>query len=176
MKRIRLLALALLAAGLLATPVLAAGGASSVAARPALDREILAQLNQVRAAHGLSRLRSSRPLSASAAQHTLDMLEHGFFAHRSSGGGSFATRVVRFYPSSGFKRWLTGETILWDSPDVGAGAAVLEWLNSPEHHRILLDPTWREVGISAIHATTAPGTYQGREVTVITADFGLRTR
>jgi uncharacterized protein YkwD len=46
-------------------------------------------------------------------------------------------------------------------------------MNSPEHRANILDPNWREIGISAQHAA-APGTYKGLEVTVITTDFGVR--
>jgi len=48
------------------------------------------------------------------------------------------------------------------------------WVNSPEHRKILLTGRWREVGLSAVHVATAPGAYGGREVTIVTADFGVR--
>jgi uncharacterized protein YkwD len=48
------------------------------------------------------------------------------------------------------------------------------WMNSPEHRANILDPRWREVGVSAMHFDAAPGTYQGRAVTIITTDFGVR--
>jgi hypothetical protein len=35
---------------------------------------------------------------------------------------------------------------------------------------------WHELGISAIHDPAAPGRYRGLEVTIVTADFGVRTR
>ena len=49
-------------------------------------------------------------------------------------------------------------------------------MNSPEHRANLLDRSWREVGLSAVHAASAPGVYGGDEVTIVTADFGFRTR
>jgi uncharacterized protein YkwD len=48
------------------------------------------------------------------------------------------------------------------------------WMNSPEHRANILTPRWREVGISAVHVLGAPGTYDGRTVTIITTDFGIR--
>jgi uncharacterized protein YkwD len=48
------------------------------------------------------------------------------------------------------------------------------WLNSPEHRKILLTARWREIGLAAVHVTSASGTYGGREVTIVTADFGVR--
>ena len=50
------------------------------------------------------------------------------------------------------------------------------WLASPPHRANLLDPHWREVGLSAVHATSAPGVYGGEAATIVTADFGVRSR
>jgi hypothetical protein len=38
----------------------------------------------------------------------------------------------------------------------------------------LLDPNWREIGVSAVHASSAPGVYNGLPVTIVTTDFGVR--
>jgi hypothetical protein len=38
----------------------------------------------------------------------------------------------------------------------------------------MLTARWREIGLSAVHVMTAPGTYGGREVTIVTTDFGVR--
>ena len=38
----------------------------------------------------------------------------------------------------------------------------------------MLDPHWREIGISAVHAPQAPGVYRGLAVTIVTTDFGVR--
>jgi len=43
---------------------------------------------------------------------------------------------------------------------------------SPEHRAVILDGSWREVGIGAVHADAASGMFLGRAVTVITTDFG----
>jgi uncharacterized protein YkwD len=103
------------------------------------------------------------------------MAADGYFDHASHDGTSFAKRLEHFYPSSGYRRWMVGETLLWSSPDVDAAAAVEDWLASPPHRRILLTPSWRQIGISAVHETSAPGVYGGLEVTIITADFGVRS-
>ena len=44
----------------------------------------------------------------------------------------------------------------------------------PEHTKNMLDPRWREIGIAALHATSAPGVYGDHEVTIVTTDFGVR--
>jgi hypothetical protein len=37
-----------------------------------------------------------------------------------------------------------------------------------------MSPSWREIGVSAVHAAHAGGAYAGREVTIVTTDFGVR--
>ena len=52
--------------------------------------------------------------------------------------------------------------------------AVKLWMGSPEHRAIILTPGFREIGIAAVHAASAPGAFGDDEVTVVTADFGQR--
>ena len=69
-----------------------------------------------------------------------------------------------------------GENLLWASPNVSAGHAMTMWIASPEHLQNLLTPRWRQIGISAVHVVRAPGVFHGLRVTIITTDFGARTR
>jgi uncharacterized protein YkwD len=50
------------------------------------------------------------------------------------------------------------------------------WMNSPGHRENLLSRRWREIGLGAVHVASAGGEFGGGPVTVITADFGVRTR
>jgi uncharacterized protein YkwD len=43
------------------------------------------------------------------------------------------------------------------------------------HRRNILAPGWREVGLSALTVPAAPGVFGGRDVVIITTDFGFRT-
>jgi uncharacterized protein YkwD len=52
--------------------------------------------------------------------------------------------------------------------------ALQMWLNSSEHRKNLLNPAWREIGISAVHQSAAPGVFKGMDVTIVTTDFGVR--
>jgi uncharacterized protein YkwD len=101
------------------------------------------------------------------------MAAGGFFMHESADGTAFWKRVQRFY-KEGRGYWSVGENLLWSSPDVDAGGAIQMWLDSPPHRKNLLTARWREVGISAIHVAAAPGVFGGHEVTIVTADFGVR--
>ena len=38
----------------------------------------------------------------------------------------------------------------------------------------LLAPQWRQIGISAVSVLRAPGVYGGRDIVIITTDFGVR--
>jgi uncharacterized protein YkwD len=139
-----------------------------------LTAAVVGQINVVRRSHGLAPLRVSSQLAAAASQHSSEMARQGYFSHESAGGGAFWVRVRRYYPRGGFRLWSVGENLVWASPDLGAAGALRMWMASPEHRANLLSPRWREVGVSAVHASSAPGVYGGGSVTVVTADFGLR--
>jgi uncharacterized protein YkwD len=153
-----------------------AGTRNVVTALPSLDGQIVARINSVRVDLGLGRLRVSPRLRSAADLHSYEMARHGFFSHDSADGSPPLKRLARFYPSAGYRRWQVGETLLWYSPGVDAAGVVHEWLTSPEHRAIVLTPSFQEIGVSALHATTASGDFQGLEITLVTADFGVRTR
>jgi uncharacterized protein YkwD len=166
----------------LATAAVAAVGTPSAHATPqgkavaltSLEHGVLADINAFRAAHRLAPLRLSVALTAAARSHSQQMQADGYFAHNSFDGTAFWKRIRAFYPSGRYGFWSVGENLLWSSPDVDAQHALTMWENSPEHRKNMLDPHWREIGISALHVSTAPGVYNGLPVTIVTTDFGVR--
>ena len=172
---VRLVALALTAFGLwvVATP---AGATSQQPATSlsSLEQGVLTDINTLRREHGLAPLRLSASLSAAARQHSGEMAARGYFSHNSINGSSFDKRIARYYPMGRSRYWSVGENLLWSSPDVDAGGALNMWWNSPEHRKNMLTARWREIGVSAVHVAAAPGTFAGREVTIVTTDFGVR--
>ena len=140
----------------------------------ALEVQVLAQLNVVRRKHGLVPLKPSRPLAAAADAHSTAMGRHGFFAHDSKDGTEFWQRVRRFYGPSGYRSWSVGENLLWASGELDAAEAVRLWMRSPGHRKNILTARWREIGLSAVGVRQAPGVYGGRDVVIITTDFGVR--
>jgi uncharacterized protein YkwD len=167
------LAVAVLAAGI------GAGSAFAAPGRPAtslgsLERGVLADINAYRAANHLPALRLSASLTFAARTHSLQMESDGYFGHNSADGTAFWKRIESFYPEGGFAYWSVGENLLWSSPDVNAKKALEMWIASPEHRKNMLDPHWREIGVSAVHSGGAPGVYDGRAVTIVTTDFGVR--
>jgi uncharacterized protein YkwD len=159
-------------------PQLAVNAPSSVSAPSvhlsALASQLLGQINLTRARRGLRPLRLSAGLTAAANQHSGSMAAKGYFSHDSANGGSFFKRIASFYSYRGYSKWSAGENILWSTPDIGPAGALRLWMNSPEHRANLLNHSWREVGLGAVHAANAPGVYGGDEVTIVTADFGVR--
>ena len=151
-------------------------GGRTLTTHAGLERSLALEINVFRARRGLRPLVVSPALATAAASHSLDMARSGYFAHESSNGNPFAVRVKRFYPTTGYRMWRAGETLLWASPDVDAKSALAMWLKSPEHRRVLLTPAWREIGVSAVHTPSGPRVFESLEVTVVTADFGARTR
>jgi uncharacterized protein YkwD len=177
--RVRIL-LALAALATLAAPAAAAPGSrvqplrAEAAGASSLASEVLVALNSVRRRRGLMALRLSPALTAAAAAHSHEMAADGYFDHRSADGSPFWKRVERFYPTGHARMWALGENLLWSSPGIDAPTAIQMWMGSPEHKKNMLDPRWREIGLSALHVTAAPGFYQGLEVTLVTADFAVR--
>jgi uncharacterized protein YkwD len=149
-------------------------GTTSPAAQ--LQSALLGQINGFRAAHGLARLKVSSPLTGVADRHSAQMAKLGFFSHDSANGQSFSQRLKLAYSPRGYRSWSVGENLVWGGPDIGAARAFQLWLSSPPHRANLLNARWREIGLGAVHSTSAPGVYGGGAATIVTADFGARSR
>lgn len=151
--------------------------ASSVARSPATflrATEVLAEVNAIRHRRGMAKLTSSPSLRRAAEFHSREMGREGFFSHVSADGTSFAKRVRRFYSLDGHRRWAAGENLLWGPDDIGAGSAVAMWMKSPGHRANLRSRRWMEVGIAVVRQRRAPGVFRGRDIVIVTADFGVR--
>jgi uncharacterized protein YkwD len=169
-----------LAAVLLAVAMI--GGTASAARSAArgekelvsLNRQVASAINAFRRLHGLAPLRTSPGLNASARQHSDEMGADGYFDHPSADGTAYWKRIQSYYSSTNYSYWTVGENLLWSSPTIGAVAALKMWAGSAEHRRNLLDPNWRDLGVSSVKVTGAGGVYGGSTVTIITTDFGAR--
>ncbi len=147
----------------------------TLAAADGLEQKVLAELNHIRRSSGLAPLKLSKPLSAAADSHSRAMGTYGFFAHDSRDGSAFWKRVQRFYGPRGYHTWSVGENLLWSSGSLTAPTALSLWMKSPGHRKNILTPDWREIGISAVSVRSAPGVFGGRDVVIITTDFGIRS-
>jgi uncharacterized protein YkwD len=147
---------------------------TSMSAGRALETGLLGKINALRAGRGLARLRVHERLRAAALEHSRQMARRGFFGHRSADGSTFGERVRRYYGFAGYRYWSAGENLIWSSGPLAPSVVVESWLQSPGHRKILLDAGWRELGIGAVQVDAAPGVYDGMDVTIVTADFGVR--
>jgi uncharacterized protein YkwD len=160
-----------IALALAASTVAQAAGSGPAAVRDAnaIEAPLLAQVNAVRRDHALAPLRRSTALTRAAEAHARSMGRRGYFSHSSVDGTSPATRIRRYY-----RGLMVGETLLWRSPDATAEQALQLWLDSPDHKAILLKSGFREIGLAAVHVEQAGGSFGGRDVTIVVADFGAR--
>ena len=83
-------------------------------------------------------------------------------------------RIQHYYPPTGYTYWTAGENLVYASPDIGAATAMKMWIASPEHLANLMNPGWRNLGVSSVHVVNAGGVYGGNTVTIVTTDFGAR--
>ena len=179
-RRLRpLLGLAAISCALAALAVAPADAARSThaaarSASAAVDLGVLERLNQIRTAHHLVPLSLSTDLSAAASLHSRDMLANGFFDHNSGNGQVFWKRIEAFYPEGRFGYWSVGENLFWTTGSASAAGSMKAWMASPEHRANILNPVWRQIGISSITSADAPGTFGNTDATVITTDFGVR--
>ncbi len=110
-----------------------------------LEARTLEAVNQVRQANGLQPLRLASDLSEIARAHSRDMMERGYFAHKSPEGHDLIVRLAR----SGIKDWrYIAENLAYNAGYLDPVTVAVEgWLNSPGHRRNMLNKQLTESGI-----------------------------
>lgn len=107
------------------------------------ERALLARINEYRAARGLSQLRVSYSLTRCAEWMSGDMARKNYLSHTDSARRDPFARMASF--SYGYKG-SRGENLAAGYND---GDRIFElWKGSPEHHKLMLDPTYRVIGIA----------------------------
>jgi len=117
----------------------------------AIEQAVLSLTNDVRAARRLAPLEPSFPLAGVARRHSQDMLDRGYFDHRTPEGLRSSDRIAR----SGLEFDATGENIYMvrdatSSPVNLASAMVKGWMNSRDHRANILTPDYRVVGVGIV--------------------------
>ena len=111
------------------------------------ERAAIRHINAFRAQHGLPAVRRARALNRSAEVHSTDMWLRSFFDHPSSDGTPFDVRVRSYVGNRS-----VGETLAWLSRGRRVGAAVARmWRQSPPHRAILLERSFRRIGMARRH-------------------------
>ena len=108
-----------------------------------VERSVIRHINAVRHANGLASVRRWRALRRAAEEHSRDMARADFFDHPSSDGTPFDVRVRRYVGSRPI-----GETLAALSGGGQAARVVQMWMDSPPHRAILLEGTFRRIGLA----------------------------
>lgn len=112
--------------------------------------EILKQINDTRAANGVSSVTESEILDRSAAAKANDMINKNYWSHNAPDG----TEPWVFIRQAGYRYHDAGEN-LWNGHN--AYTVTSDWLNSPTHKAVMLDARYTEIGIAIQKATSYIG-------------------
>jgi uncharacterized protein YkwD len=141
-------------------PVATPPPVAHLAAASRFDRAIVREVNAARAYVGQQPLATTTRLRRLSRHHTLDMLRHDSFSHDGD-GTTFSQRIrARVHYNK------VGETLALMPRRTTAHRVVLAWLRSPGHRAVLLDPSYRRIGVCG-----AKGTMSGRAAFAVTADL-----
>jgi uncharacterized protein YkwD len=125
--------------------------------------QVVRGINGARARYGLQPLRPDSALTYAAYLHSRDMARRRYFTHDTLHGWSWNLRLKHYVNAS-----VIGETLdLLYGPrgaQTDAMRVVRDWLHSPPHRAVLLDPSLHRIGVA--HAAEAPG-----RLAFFTADF-----
>jgi len=128
-------------------------------------------LNAERADRGLTALKADRRLERAALSHAGDMVEHLYFSHDGRNGSRPAQRIrAAGYLSSG-GTWRIGENLAWGTGALATPRAIMAaWMNSSGHRANILQPAYREIGVSVLAGN--PASRNGAGATFVT-EFGV---
>lgn len=122
---------------------------------PPESAALIERVNELRRSSGLPTLRVSDELTGSSRGYARYMLKNDYFGHLATirAGGNFL---------------LVGETLEWHSgwrPSVGL--AFSQWMKSPSHHAVLMNPSFRSIGTGRVR-----GRWGKRKATAWVAHLG----
>ncbi len=107
------------------------------------ERALLSLINEYRAARGVQSLRLSQSLTRCAEWMTSDMAAHSYFDHTDSTRRDPFKRMAAF--GYGYKGQ-RGENVAAGFSDAARIFAL--WQNSPAHHKAMLEPSYRVIGVA----------------------------
>ena len=129
-------------------------------------------INNRRSNHGIARLHGNRDLATAAKRHSRRMVRDKFYSHSSLTGASPLDRVLRTDYLLGSDSYAVGENLAWWSRwKAKPKAIVRSWMHSPSHQHVILNPTYRHIGIGVARGAPEKGV---RRAATYTADFGRR--
>ncbi len=107
---------------------------------------MIEKINELRRGLGLPLVRSCRSMMLAAKGHSEDMASKDELDHEGSDGSSFWERLCRsgYRPGCGPSAWV-GEIIA--AGNLGVVDTLDQWIQSPGHYQILVEPKARVVGV-----------------------------
>ena len=151
-----------------------AGAAPQQLPRSAADQALRCLINRVRLQHGLPTVHAEGHLTRAARGHANDMARHNYFAHVSPGGSTLQARAGRAGYLRGAHRWALGEALAWGRNSAATPGAILRMLlNSPPHRAILLNASFRDLGVGVAHGAPQGA---GSGALTVALDFGRLQR
>ncbi|HYH89240.1 MAG TPA: CAP domain-containing protein [Solirubrobacteraceae bacterium] len=134
----------------------------------------LCLLNAERGDRGLATLKPHRSLERAALVHGGDMVEHSYFSHDGRNGSRPAQRIRAAGYLSSDGAWRIGENLAWGTGDLATPRAIMSaWMASSGHRANILQPAYREIGISVLPGN--PASRDGSGATFVT-EFGVVER
>ena len=134
-------------------PLAACPGSDDVSSAPkAQKRAMMCLVNWTRGHIGLRRLRWSKTLAYAAGSKADTIARCGDFSHHPCGTRwpAMTTQKRRYS--------IFGENLFYGSkPIASPRAALLAWLESPEHRAILFGRPWRDLGVTVHYARALGG-------------------
>src|SRR5262245_7130741 len=149
------IALAAMPAGARAAACPSADQAVGAAPSATVEAAVACLVNGERTARGLVAVDRAGALETAARRHAADMVARRYFAHVSPTGGTVDKRARR----AGYITapcWVVGEDLGWAPPEVATARAVVDaWMDSPSHRAVILDRSFRDIGVGVVDR--APG-------------------
>lgn len=121
-------------------------------------KALVCLINSKRTAHGLGALKVNGKLARAARKHSVDMVDHHYFAHQSRNGDTLVERARHEGYMRRASSWWLGENIAWGGGRFASAKGVLEtWLASPPHRANLYSRKSKESGIGIARGVPTGG-------------------
>jgi uncharacterized protein YkwD len=132
------------AAGLLQCAPAPAPSTSTASASLSVNSQVVALVNQQRAARGLAPLAISGALTSAAEGHSRDQAQRSTMSHTGSNGSNVYQRITAagYWPSA----W--GENVAAGQPT--ANDVMNAWMASSGHRANILSANFTEIGVAAV--------------------------
>lgn len=149
--------------------------APSLQSRDEAAAATLCLLNRERARRALPRLRVHRSLQRAGRHYARAMVRGRFFSHTAPTGASMVDRLRDVGYATVNRSWRVGEALAWGLGTRATPAAtVAAWLGSPPHRHLLLDATFRDVGIGVAPGVPITGVHDARAGATYAVELGVR--